>query len=141
MANLTRFRSLDENFNDFLNGFFVHPLSFENPGSSADFKVDIKENKNAYTLRADIPGVKKEDIKITIEGNQVLITAETKQDKEVKDGEYLLRSERYYGKIARSFQLASEIDEAAAEAKLNDGVLELVLPKKAVSSAKTLIIQ
>jgi HSP20 family protein len=85
--------------------------------------------------------VKKEDIHVTIEGNQVSISAETKKEKEEKEGEKVLRSERYYGKVYRSFTLGHEVDEATATAKYNEGVLDLTLPKKATSSAKKLAIQ
>ena len=71
----------------------------------------------------------------------VSITAERKQEKEVKDGEKVLRTERYFGKVSRSFQLGQEIDEARASAKFNDGVLELALPKKAEAQAKRLTIE
>ncbi|OYY82000.1 MAG: heat-shock protein Hsp20, partial [Hydrogenophilales bacterium 16-62-9] len=75
------------------------------------------------------------------DGNQVSISAETKTEKEEKKGEKVLRSERYCGKVMRSFTLTHDVDEAKAQAKYSDGVLELSLPKKAVSSAKTLAIQ
>ena len=104
-------------------------------------KMDVKEDNNAYTVHADIPGVKKEDIQVSIEGNQVSISAETRAEKEEKKGEKVLRSERYFGKVARSFTLAHEVDEAKAQAKYSDGVLELTLPKKAAGSAKKLAIQ
>ena len=104
-------------------------------------KMDVKENDNAYTVHADIPGVKKEDIHVNIEGNQVSISAETRMEKEEKEGEKVLRSERYSGKVSRSFTLAHDVDEAQAQAKYNDGVLELTLPKKAATSARKLAIQ
>ncbi len=83
----------------------------------------------------------KEDIHVAIEGNQVSISAEVKNEKEVKEGEKLLRSERYYGSVSRSFSLAQDVDEGAAQAKYKDGVLELTLPKKVVASARKLVIQ
>jgi HSP20 family protein len=103
--------------------------------------MDLKEDDNAYTVHADIPGVKKEDIHVNIEGNQVSISAETRMEKEEKKGEKVLRSERYCGKVARSFTLAHDVDESKAQAKYSDGVLELTLPKKAASAAKRLAIQ
>jgi HSP20 family protein len=92
-------------------------------------------------MRAEIPGVKKDDIHITIEGDQVAISAEVKNEKQVKDGERLLRAERHYGKAYRAFSLGQTVDEATASAKYNDGVLELTLPKKAATSAKRISIQ
>jgi HSP20 family protein len=139
MANLTRydpFGDIDELF----KGFFVRPALFEGQ-PQMQIKMDVKEDDNAYTVHADIPGVKKEDIHVSIEGNQVSISAETKMEKEEKEGKKVLRSERYVGKVARSFSLAQDVDEARFQAKYNDGVLELTLPKKAVSAAKKLAVQ
>jgi HSP20 family protein len=103
--------------------------------------LDVKENDNAYTVHADIPGVKKEDIHVTIEGNMVSISAEKKTEKEEKEGEKVLRSERFIGKVSRSFSLGSDVDESNAQARYNDGVLELTLPKKAASASKKVAIQ
>ncbi len=90
---------------------------------------------------AELPGVKKEDIEVSIDGNHIAISAEVKKEHEEKNGERVLRSERYYGKFSRSFQLAQDVDESTAQAKYSDGVLQLVLPKKAAVSAKKLYIQ
>ena len=91
-------------------------------------------------MRADIPGVKKEDIRVTIDGSQVAISAEVKNEKEIKDGEKVLRSERYYGKVSRAFTLNTEVDDEAAQAKYDNGVLELRLPKRATAKTKSLTI-
>jgi HSP20 family protein len=104
-------------------------------------RVDVSEADNAYTVRADLPGVPKESIHVDIDGNRVTIRAEVKRESEQKDGERVLRSERYYGAFARSFALTDEIDEDKAGAKFDNGVLELTLPKKAVAGAKRLSIQ
>jgi HSP20 family protein len=141
MANITRYSPLDDAFDELLRGFFVRPVSFDNHGTPAQFRVDVTENENAYTLRAEIPGVKKDDINITIDGDQVAISAESKNEKDVKDGERLLRAERYYGKVYRAFTLGQPVDESGATAKYTDGVLELMLPKKAAVSAKRISIQ
>jgi HSP20 family protein len=143
MANITRYDPFDvalDPFDDLFRGF-LRPVRFEGQPQQMQIKMDVKEDDNAYTVHADIPGVKKEDIHVSIEGNQVSISAETKTEKEEKKGEKVLRSERYYGKVARSFSLSHDIDEAKAQAKYNDGVLELTLPKKAVTAAKKLAIQ
>jgi HSP20 family protein len=89
---------------------------------------------------AELPGVKKEEISITINGNQVAVSAEVKHEKDVKNGGTVLRAERYYGKVQRSFALGQEVDEAAAQAKYNDGVLELTLPKKAAAATKKVAV-
>ena len=103
-------------------------------------KLDVKEDDKAYTVHAEIPGVNKEDIHVSVDGGQVSISAETKKEKEVKEGTKVLRSERYYGKVSRSFALAQEVDESKAEAHYKDGVLELRLPKQTVSKTRKLTI-
>jgi HSP20 family protein len=142
MATLTRF---DDAFDDLLRGFFVRPVGLEGThptqAAPAQFRVDVTEGEQAYTLRAEIPGVKKEDINISIDGDQVAISAEVKNEKDVKDGERVLRSERYYGKVYRAFALGQPVDENGATAKYADGILELVLPKKAAAQAKRIEIQ
>ena len=141
MASLARYSyPLDETFDDLFKGFFVRPMAFENQ-SQAQFHVDVKEDEGAYIVQAEIPGVKKEDINVTINGKQVAISAEVKREREDKQGEKVLRSERYYGKAYRAFSLAQDVDEATAQAKYNEGVLELRLPKKAAVTAKKLSIQ
>jgi HSP20 family protein len=137
--SLSRFEPFGD-FDDLMKGFFVRPVLFENQ-PQMQIKMDLKEDDSAYTVHADIPGVKKEDIHVNIEGNQVSISAETKLEKEEKKGEKVLRSERYVGKVARSFTLAHDVDEAKSQAKYSDGVLELTLPKKAPNTAKKLNVQ
>lgn len=136
LARVDPFGDLD----DLFKGFFVRPVAFEG-APEMQIKMDVKEADGTYTVHADIPGVKKEDIHVSIEGNRVSISAEVKKEKEEKQGEKVLRSERYYGKVARSFTLAQEVDESKAQAKYNDGVLELSLPKKAATVGKKLAIQ
>jgi HSP20 family protein len=141
MASLARYSyPLDETFDDLLKGFFVRPMAFENQ-PQVQVRMDVKEDDGAYVVQAEIPGVKKEEISVTINGNQVAITAEVKREREDKQGEKILRTERYYGKVYRAFSLAQDVDEASAQAKYNEGVLELRLPKKAAVTAKKLSIQ
>jgi len=101
----------------------------------------VAEKNGAYTVTADLPGVKKEDIQITIDGPQVTLAAEVKREKETTDEERVLHLERTFGKVSRSFSLPQELDEAKAEAKFRDGVLELTLPKKAAAARKQITIQ
>ncbi|MDP2027298.1 Hsp20/alpha crystallin family protein [Sulfuriferula sp.] len=143
MANVTRYDPFDvyvEPFDNLFRGFF-RPVRTDNADAAVQIKIDVKEDDKAYTVHAEIPGVKKEDIHVTVDGNQVSLAAEIKRDSETREGEKLLRSERYYGKTYRSFTLGSDVDDAAAEAKYSDGVLELKLPKKAASNAKRLEIR
>ena len=109
-------------------------------------KVDVTEKDNGYVVHADIPGVNREDIQVTIEGSQVTIAAEVKRIIEAKDGngeddERVLRSERYYGAVYRSFVLPVELDEEASAAKYENGVLELKLAKKTAVAGRKLTIQ
>lgn len=138
MADITRF----DPFDDFFRGFFVRPVDFNSSvQQTPSVRLDVKEQGDDYLVHAELPGVKKEDIHVVVEGNQVSISAEVKQEKEVKEGERLLRSERYFGKVSRSFLLGQEIDDSRAAARFNDGVLELTLPKRAASTNKRLNIQ
>ena len=137
MSNITRRDPLD----DFFRGFFVRPVDFNGPTDTPAIKVYVREQDKQYVLHAELPGIKKEDIHVHIDGPVVSITAERKQENEVKEGERVLRTERYFGKVSRSFQLGQDIDEASASGKFNDGVLELTLPKKAAVQAKRLVIE
>lgn len=142
MPNITRFSPFDDSFDDLLRGFFIRPMTFEGSQAQApQIRMDVKEDESSYTVHAEIPGVSKEDIQVGIDGNQVSISAEVKRRNEEKDGARVLKTERYYGKTARSFALATEVDAGGAQAKYTDGVLELVLPKKATNSARQITIQ
>jgi HSP20 family protein len=141
MANVTRFNAFDDTLDDLFRGFFVRPVSFDTPAGAAPFRVDVSENENAYRLHAEIPGVKKDDIQITVDGDTVAISAEVKQEKDAKNGDRVLRSERYYGKVYRAFTLGQPVDETGTSAKYADGVLDVTLPKKAAAQAKRITIQ
>ncbi|CAG0974530.1 18 kDa heat shock protein [Burkholderiales bacterium] len=124
---------------DLFRGFFT-PVRREN-GGPAPIKVDVSENEKGYVVHAEIPGVKKDDIHVAIEGNQVSIGAEVRRESEKKEGERVLRTERYYGSVFRSFVLPTDIDEATSEAKYDDGVLELTLAKKPAIAGRKLAIK
>jgi len=138
MSPLTRRDPLD----DLLRGFFVRPVEFGNAtsGEAPQMRVDVSEAQDAYLLQAELPGIQKSDIHIHIDGPVVSISAERKPGEDLKEGERMLRSERYFGKISRSFQLGQDIDEGQANARFNDGVLILSLPKKLASQARRLVI-
>ncbi|HCE07339.1 MAG TPA: stress protein [Oxalobacteraceae bacterium] len=125
IVRLSPFGGIDDLFKDFQLKPALRDLAAE-----PRIKMDVSETDQAYMVKAEIPGVKKEDIKVAVEGNQVSITAEIKKETEEKQGERVVRSERYYGQQSRSFTLANEIDDTQAVAKYQDGVLELSLPKK-----------
>jgi HSP20 family protein len=141
MANITRYNPFDEAFDDLFRGFFVRPVSYDAPAGAAQFRVDVSEDEKAYQIRAEVPGVKKEDINVSIDGDTVAISAEVKNEKDVKNGERVLRAERYYGKVYRAFTLGQAVDETGTSAKYSNGVLELTLPKKAAAQAKRVTIQ
>jgi HSP20 family protein len=126
---------------DLFRGFFVRPVEYGSQPDAPSVKIDVKEQENGYLVHAEIPGVKKEDIHVAIDGAIVSVSAERRDEKDVKEGERVLRTERYFGKVSRSFQLAQEIDEAQVTAKYTDGVLELALPKKAATQARRITIQ
>lgn len=104
-------------------------------------RMDVTEANEAYRVHVDMPGVNKDEIQVSIDGNTVSISAEVKRQAEQKDGENVLRRERYAGRVSRSFALEHELDDEQASARYQDGVLELVLPKKAAAAARRLTIQ
>lgn len=142
MANVTRFDPFSDMVDDLFKGFLVRPVAYE--GRSAlevpRLKLDVTEKNGAYLVTADLPGVKKEDIQVAIDGAQVTLSAEIRREKEAAEGERVLHTERSFGKLSRSFALPQELDEAKAEAKFRDGVLELTLPKKAAAARRQIEI-
>lgn len=141
MGNLSVFDNVfNEPFEPYFRRF-IAPLKTEMDANLLQIRIDVEEKEKAFWVRADIPGVKKEDINVRIDGNTVQIDAESKQDKEVKEKGKLLRSERYYGAVSRSFSLSQDIDEARAVAKYENGVLNLELPKKEATASKRLAVQ
>jgi HSP20 family protein len=131
----------DAGIDDLFRGFFRPVRGADRGNAPAAAKVDVTENDKGYVVHAEIPGVSKDDIQVAVEGNQVTISAEVKRVNEPKDGERVLRTERYYGSIYRSFTLPSELDEANSEAKYENGVLELRLAKKPAVAGRRLQVQ
>ena len=140
MANVQRFEPLFTTPFDVLFRRML-PLRWEPEGVPMEMKLDVHETDGAYMVKAEMPGVAKEDIQVGIDGNTVTLSAERKAEKETKEAGTAIRTERYYGSLYRSFTLAQDVDEAAATAKYVDGVLELTLPKKAGAAPRTLAIQ
>ena len=140
MTNLTRFHPLgelarsapfgrlDEWFGNLEN---LMPASVWEP--TPRIRMDLTEENNAYLLHAEIPGAKKDDIKVQVEGRRVTISAEVKQQTEQKEGHRVVHSERYYGRESRTIQLEHDVDEKQASAKYDNGVLALKLPILATS--------
>jgi HSP20 family protein len=129
----------DDVFKDFPSGYFVRPLHGDNLPSPDQIRIDVQESGPDYIVHADIPGVRRDDIQVTIDGNQVSLTAEIRQeDRKIEDGK-VLHSERYQGAVTRSFKLPVEIDQAAAKARYQDGVLTLTLPKASARNTRLVI--
>ena len=133
---ISRNNLFDDFFKELSPGFFVKPLHGD--PLPAQIKVDVKESADAYTVHAEVPGVAKDDIHVSVDGNVVTLRAEVKQLDTKTEGERVLRSERYFGEVSRSFQLAVDVDEAKASAKYDNGVLTLTLPKKRGNGSKRL---
>jgi HSP20 family protein len=146
MANITRFDPFGDltRFDPFrgLDDMLRLPRGFvRGVPEEPQIRMDVAEDDKTYRVTAEIPGVNKEDIKISIDGRQVSISAEVKREKEEKKGETVIRSERYYGSQYRSFTLQGDIDEGKADAKYENGVLELTLPKKEPATAKRVTVK
>ena len=148
MANLSRIDpqyrlSILDPFRDLEDFFGSRRLRslFRDMSEEPQIRMDVREDDGVYRVKAEIPGVRKEDIHVAIDGNVVSISGEVQREKEEKKGETVLYSERYYGEQSRSFTLRHDIDEAKAEAKYQDGVLELVLPKESGSDVRKVQIK
>ena len=127
------FRSLSRvdtppSFDDFFRGFGMRP-AWRDLEALPEIRIDVNEDDKAYKVKADIPGMKKEDIQVSVEGREVEISAESRREVEKQD-ESCLYSERSEGRVYRSFSLPGEVDTRNVEAKYEHGVLKLTLPKK-----------
>jgi len=147
MSNLRLFepRLFDPTLNDPFDSMFrrfMAPMRKMMEDGSLDIKLDATEADGMYKVRADIPGVKKDDINVRIDGNVIHIDAQTKKEKETQEsGGKVLCSERWEGAVSRTFSLAQDVDETKVNAKYEDGVLTLELPKKATAASKRIAIQ
>ena len=137
MANLSLYEPFNSRMNRLISNLVNHSGFLDEPdGVSANtFKLDVSEDEKSYLVRADLPGYKKEDIRVSVDGNQITISAETSMKKEEKKDQNVIYSERYEGKMFRSFTLDCNVDEAKSAAKFTDGVLELTLPKQMESAS------
>ena len=133
---ITRGNLFDDFFKDMAPGFFVRPLHGDPLPAPSQIAIDVTETEQAYEVNAVMPGVDKKDIHVSVDGNVVSISAEVRQADEQKRDEKVLRSERYFGSVSRSFSLPQAMDEAGAQARYENGILKLVLPKQAAPSAR-----
>ncbi|ABO59250.1 Hsp20/alpha crystallin family protein [Burkholderia vietnamiensis] len=143
MSNMTRYDPFSiEPVSDLFHGLFrpLRGMTLADQPDLASMKIDVTENDGAYMVKAELPGVAKDDIDVQVTGNTVSINAKVERNNEQKDGERVIRRERYSGAISRSFSLAADIDDANATATYQDGVLSLTLPKKAPVGQKKLAI-
>jgi HSP20 family protein len=129
------FGLFENRFDDFFNDFWTMPgwmpaMRMTEMPAVIRARMDVVDKGEAFEITMDMPGVKKEDIDITVEGARVAIKAETKTEKETREGDKLLHTERTATSYARSFELPADVTEAGAEASYKDGVLTLVLPKR-----------
>ena len=138
MNALTRYERLDDLFPEMFRRF-MQPTATSGE-QVRDIRIDVTENEKDYVVRAEIPSAKKEDIHVEVDGNRVSISAEVHKEREEKSGHALLR-ETYSGRVARSFTLGNDIDEAGTTAKLENGVLKLTLPKRAGGQNRSIAIQ
>jgi HSP20 family protein len=143
MNALTRFERFDDMFPELFRRF-MGPMTM-NVEPMGEIRLDIDETEKDYVVRAEVPGAKKDDIRVEVDGNRVSISAEVRKDYEErekgdKNGRVLVR-ETYRGAVSRSFTLAHDIEEAGVTAKLEDGVLALTLPKRAGSRNRLVSIQ
>ena len=144
MTTLTRFNPLRtatrfEPFDDLIRNFAMR-TGFGDAEPAPEMKLDVSEEDKAFIVRAEIPGVTKEDIEISVEGPQVSLSAEVKRDKSWHDKEKALYTERYYGKVYRSFTLPHEVDPGKCDARYEGGVLTLKLPKRANGASKRITV-
>ena len=140
-ALINRGSLFDDFLKDLAPAFYVRPLHGDGLPTPAQIKVDVKESDKIYTVQAEVPGVSKDEIHVSLDGNVVTLRAEIKQEDSQGSDEKLLRSERYYGAVSRSFQLPVEIDQTQAKAKYDNGVLTLTLPKKLAGGSQRLTIE
>jgi len=131
----------DEFFRDFPLGYSVRPLHGDPLPSPDKIKVEVKENGDNIVVQAEIPGVSKDDIDISIDGSVLTIRAEVKQYDADRDDDKVLHSERYYGSVQRSFSLPSRVAQEKASADYKDGMLILTLPKETPNGAKKIAVK
>lgn len=139
-ALMTRGGLFDDFFRDVAPGFYVRPLHGDGLPTPSQIKVDVTESDRAYTVQAEVPGVNKEDIHVSVDGSVVTLSAEIKQEDVQTKDDKTLRSERYFGAVSRSFQLPQDIDQSESRAKYENGVLTLTLPKKKGGKGQRLAI-
>jgi HSP20 family protein len=128
-------------FDTMLEEFLSPTAEAAREGGAFSPRIDVVENERGYQVEADLPGVTKENLKVSVDGSRVTIEAEVRREAERKEGETVMHTERVVRKYARSFELPHEVDDAQAVARLEHGVLVLTLPKKQAAQSRLLQIQ
>lgn len=149
MTTLTRIEPREEAFLEPLPDMFrrfmrMATADWPSMRVADDIRLDISETDKEYLVKAELPGVKKEDISVTVDGDYVCIRAEVKDErKEAKkhDGEHTLLHEMHFGSMSRGFTLPQDVDDKATEAKFENGVLSLTLPKRAPTATRKIAIK
>jgi HSP20 family protein len=131
--------SLRDAMNSLLQESFVRPGSHQTHGGSLPLPLDVSENENEFVVKASLPGVKPEDVHITIQGDSLTIRGESKGEQETKGERWHLR-ERRFGAFQRSVSLGTPVDSEKAKADYEHGVLSLTLPKAEASKPRQIKI-
>ncbi len=136
---------LSSPFNDLLGNmleeFLTPQTSIARVEGNFSPRIEVRENDQSYLVEADLPGVTKDNLKVSVEGQRIMIEAEVRRENQSNDDENLIHSERVVRKYTRSFEVAHDIDDTLAIAKLENGVLTLNLPKKQASQSRLITIQ
>lgn len=131
-------RNFDRLFDDGFQRFFAP--SAQGNSAARSPALDVSESERAYTVKLDMPGVAKEDVKVSIDGRRVSIEAQLRKDEEKKEGDRVVYRERSLSSFARSFSVASEVDQAESSAKLENGVLTLTLAKRGAPASTRIAV-
>ncbi len=137
---ITRDAQISRLFDDTLDRFFGAAREATEAQAARRPALDVAESEQSYTVKLDLPGVAKEDVKVAVEGRQVSVQAHTANAEVLREGERLVHRERSAASYARSFTLPQEVDLSEAQAKLDKGVLTLTLPKRSARSAAHLTV-
>jgi len=136
MKSLDPFQQLD----DMMGGLVFRPVRVGQAPRIESIKVDASEDDLSYRITADIPGARKEDIKVSVDGAEVTILAESRSEKEDKQGERVIHRERTYGAMSRTLTLPQTVDDTRAQAKYENGVLTLTLPKRSAPTSRKITV-
>ena len=138
-----RIAPIDQSFERLMHGLFDSPAATSTAEGTrtSHLALDIRETSDAYEVEAELPGLRKEDVRISVDAGRISIEAESTRQRAAKEGEKLIHAERNVRKLSRSFSLPVELDESRIEARLEDGILTLTLPKKPVAQPTQIIVR